>query len=231
MSNFGNAARTVCFGRALMVSTATLIGCGVASDDEVTGKSAEAVGSSIFISGEIVNATGLGLPGVTVSLGGSSTATQTTGSHGGYSFGPLAAGTYSITPTSPKGGGCVFSPNFVNLGKLASNTTQVFTGSGATCVGTTGAAITLSDQLGTSFTMPVSTYTVSYDGTHQVLSFTKPVDNTTALFSSALSKGKTFVTAQLIVPSRVLSTFQTSRPSSQTFSGAAKQTETDTLTQ
>ncbi len=85
----------------------------------------------ITISGEISDANALPLPGVTVTLAGTSDSVQTD-SNGMYSFSGLVAGSYSVRPTF---GGCSFVPDVVNLNNLSTSTTQNFNGSGPSCGG------------------------------------------------------------------------------------------------
>lgn len=85
------------------------------------------------VSGQVVNAIGQPIAGVTVTLAGSSDAVQVTGADGSYSFANLAAGSYSVRPTLAN---CAFVPDVVNLNNLATSVVQTFDGSGSGCGGT-----------------------------------------------------------------------------------------------
>ncbi|HEX3905581.1 MAG TPA: carboxypeptidase-like regulatory domain-containing protein [Polyangia bacterium] len=89
--------------------------------------------SSITISGQITDASGLGLVNVTVALNGSSQSSKKTDAQGNYAFTGLNPGSYSLQPAL---GGCSFLPDVVNLNNLTASTVQGFAGSGATCGGT-----------------------------------------------------------------------------------------------
>src|SRR6185437_3770742 len=75
------------------------------------------------ISGQIT-ASGTGLSGVTVALSGASTATAITSSGGNYSFGSLAPGTYTVTPSRT---GYTFTPPSRTFTNIGSSQTASFT--------------------------------------------------------------------------------------------------------
>ncbi len=92
--------------------------------------------STHTISGS-VTLNGSGVPGVTVSLSGAATASTTTDSNGNYSFGDIANGSYTITPSLT---GYAFSPSNSSQTMNNANISGVnFTESGSTIVVTTPA--------------------------------------------------------------------------------------------
>jgi hypothetical protein len=112
---------------------AIIVACGsrAGAPKESVGRAAQAVTASIEISGQIVDATGLPLPGVTVTLAGSADVVQTE-VDGSYAFTQLAPGSYSVRPTFNQ---CSFQPDVVNLNNLNASATQNFGGSGQGCGG------------------------------------------------------------------------------------------------
>jgi RHS repeat-associated protein len=88
-------------------------------------------GATISISGQITNASGIGVAGVTLQMTGSAQGATQTDAVGNYSFGGLATGSYSVTPTQS---GCMLTPSVANLNNITKNTTQSFTASGTGCV-------------------------------------------------------------------------------------------------
>ncbi len=82
-----------------------------------------------------VTLNGSGIPGVTVSLSGASTASTTTDANGNYSFGDVANGSYTITPSLT---GFTFSPSSSSQTVNNTNISGVnFAESGSTIVVTT----------------------------------------------------------------------------------------------
>src|SRR5580658_7253033 len=126
-------SRHIVAGRtwALAILIAALFSCAKPTGESV-GRSRQAIFSGLTISGEINDANGLPLPGVTVTLAGSLDVVQTD-ANGNYSFTGLAPGSYSVRPTF---NGCSFVPDVVNLNNLNASTTQDFNGSGPSCGGT-----------------------------------------------------------------------------------------------
>jgi FG-GAP-like repeat/Carboxypeptidase regulatory-like domain len=81
------------------------------------------------ISGRVRNFGGVGLPGATVTLSGSKTATMTTGADGTYAFTNLrAGGSFTVTPSLAK---FVFLPHSSTFTSLSSNRVVNFIGSPA----------------------------------------------------------------------------------------------------
>ena len=108
------------------------LGCGVTPPEaEDTMVVRSALTGNIVISGRVTNPSGGGLSNVTVTLAGSASTSQQTTATGAYSFGSLAAGSYSVRPTRTN---CAFSPDVVNLNNLKSSVTRNFVGSGSGCV-------------------------------------------------------------------------------------------------
>jgi hypothetical protein len=105
-------------------------GCGPTAQDDGLASVQRAVTGNIVISGKVADASGNGLGGVTVTLAGAASTSQQTGAAGTYSFGGLAAGSYSVRPTKTS---CAFTPDVVNLNNLNANKTQNFVGSGSGC--------------------------------------------------------------------------------------------------
>jgi len=124
--------RSQCTILSLLLASASF-GCeGPPSEGDVTVIQG-AVNGNIVISGRVTNSSGAGLSNVTVVLAGSASTSQQTTSTGAYSFGGLAAGSYSVRPTKTN---CAFSPDVANLNNLQSSATRNFVGSGSAC--TTG---------------------------------------------------------------------------------------------
>ena len=113
-------------------------GCGVPPSGGDVTTFQGAVTGNIVISGRVTNSSGGGLANVTVTLAGAASTSQQTTSTGAYSFGGLAAGSYSVRPAQTN---CVFSPDVVNLNNLQSSTTRNFVGSGSGC-GSAGGGVT-----------------------------------------------------------------------------------------
>ena len=81
--------------------------------------------TSLTISGRVaLNGRGA-MPGVTVTLAGTRSATQVTDSDGNYAFSGLPTGSYSVRPTPV---GVSFAPDVVNLNGLLSDVVQKFFG-------------------------------------------------------------------------------------------------------
>ncbi|MFZ4857316.1 MAG: carboxypeptidase-like regulatory domain-containing protein [Desulfuromonadaceae bacterium] len=79
-----------------------LTGCGGGG-----GSGSVAVEQTYSISGKVINASGAGVAGVVITLGGTASGTQTTAGDGTYTFPSLRKGDYSLTPSLP---GYFFSP-------------------------------------------------------------------------------------------------------------------------
>src|SRR5262249_37665285 len=96
---------------------------------------------ALTVSGEINDAAGLPLPGVTVLLAGPVQGTQTTDASGRYTFTKVQPGSYTV---QPKLTGCSFLPAVARLDNLASDAAVFFGGSGPSCGGspTVGAGAT-----------------------------------------------------------------------------------------
>jgi hypothetical protein len=146
------------------------------------------------ISGNIA-VSGTGLSGVTVSLGGASTAMTTTDSSGDYSFASLTAGTYTVTPSR---NGYTFSPSSKTLTNISSNQTASF-------IATPPATYTISGQITLSGTA-LSSVTVALSG---ALTATTTTDSSGKYSFTSLAPGTYTVT-----PTRSGYTFT---PPSQTF--------------
>jgi hypothetical protein len=71
----------------------------------------------------VIDRHGRPVPGVTVTLAGSSEARAVTDGNGRYGFAGLVPGSYSVRPTD---GRCRFQPDVANLNNLASATAQDF---------------------------------------------------------------------------------------------------------
>ena len=110
-------------------------GCSSGSGETAPTASMAAITGSITISGQVKNASGAGIPGVTITLAGTARIVQTTGTNGTYAFTQLVSGSYSLQPSSSV---CTFTPTVVNLSNVNSNVTQNFTASGAACSGSGG---------------------------------------------------------------------------------------------
>ena len=121
--------RSQCTMLSLLLASAA-VGCGVppAGGDVTTLQGA--VNGNIVISGRVTNASGGGLANVTVTLAGAASTSQQTTSTGAYSFGGLAAGSYSVRPSRTN---CAFTPDVVNLNNLQGSTTRNFVGNGSGC--------------------------------------------------------------------------------------------------
>ena len=82
------------------------------------------------ISGTVRDISGVGMPGVTMTLSGSMTGTIITGADGSYAFTNLpGGGNYSVTPSLAK---FMFSPPFATFNNLSSNRVVNFVGRVAT---------------------------------------------------------------------------------------------------
>ena len=78
--------------------------------------------SAYSISGRVVNASGSGVAGVTLTLAGGRSATAASDSAGGFSFSALPAGsTYTVTPSMS---GWTFSPTVLTYTSLSANQTN-----------------------------------------------------------------------------------------------------------
>jgi hypothetical protein len=86
----------------------------------------------LTISGEINNANGMPLSGVTVQILGLANAQQTTGAAGGFSFANLVPGPYVVQPSLA---GCSFTPSSLTYGSLTDSATAFVVGSGPNCGG------------------------------------------------------------------------------------------------
>jgi hypothetical protein len=117
---------------SVFLFAAILVGCGVLAAPEHLSTTTEALGGSITISGQVFDANGLFLSGVTVTLAGSADATQTSDANGKYAFSGLSNGSYSVRPTL---NGCSFMPDVVNLNNLTASITENLNGSGTSCGG------------------------------------------------------------------------------------------------
>lgn len=121
-----------CFGPAAgwlaLVMVGAIAGCGAAGEPENVGAGEQAL-SGIVINGRVTRS-GVGIPGVTVTLAGSRSIQATTDWAGNYAFYGLANGSYSVRATRA---GCSFTPDVVNLNNLAASTTRNFTASGSSC--------------------------------------------------------------------------------------------------
>ena len=124
--------RSQCTILSLLLASA-YAGCGATPPADDVTQIQGAVNGNIVISGRVTNSSGAGLSNVTVVLAGSASTSQQTTSTGAYSFGGLAAGSYSVRPTKTN---CAFSPDVANLNNLQSSATRNFVGSGSAC--TTG---------------------------------------------------------------------------------------------
>lgn len=131
-------------GCLISVIAVLLAGCSFdatsESPNELLGSATQAV-TTLTLSGKVKTASGVGIPGVTVTLAGSGQGTRITDSTGNYSFSGLAAGSYSLRPTQ---NACSLTPDVVNLNNLTSSKTQNFVGSGSGC-GVAGRAMILVD--------------------------------------------------------------------------------------
>jgi hypothetical protein len=97
-------------------------GDGLLNDDEPR--------ASVQITGRVVDASGSGVAGVTVNLGGAQTAVARTDSAGRFTFGLVsAAGAHTVTPA---GGGLTFSPASRTIANPAWNQTAYFLAGSAT---------------------------------------------------------------------------------------------------
>jgi hypothetical protein len=137
-------------------------GCGPTAQDDGLASVQRAVTGNIVISGKVADASGNGLGGVTVTLAGAASTSQQTGAAGTYSFGGLAAGSYSVRPTKTS---CAFTPDVVNLNNLNANKTQNFVGSGSGCaVGGGGGAGGSGGAGGVGGSVELDEYPVKEDG-------------------------------------------------------------------
>jgi hypothetical protein len=121
-----------------LLLAAAAAGCGVPPSGGDVTTFQGAITGNIVISGRVTNSSGGGLANVTVTLAGAASTSQQTTSTGAYSFGGLAAGSYSVRPSRTN---CVFSPDVVNLNNLQSSTTRNFVGNGSGC-GSAGGGVT-----------------------------------------------------------------------------------------
>ncbi len=124
----------------LAIAATSLVGC---ADETATTVSTESSALTGTISGTISDTQGRPLQGVSVALNGRTQATTTTGASGTYSFAlnvPDASASWSVMPTR---GGCTFNPSVVNFNFITGSRVANFTGSGASCTGTTTGPPTL----------------------------------------------------------------------------------------
>ena len=119
--------RSQCTILSLLLASA-YAGCGATPPADDVTQIQGAVTGNIVISGRVTNSSGAGLSNVTVALAGSASTSQQTTSTGAYSFGGLAAGSYSVRPTKTN---CAFAPTVANLNNLNSSATRNFVGSGS----------------------------------------------------------------------------------------------------
>jgi hypothetical protein len=101
-----NASTTVNFG-----GSGSSCGGAPANSGATSGK--------LTISGKVTDPSGNVVPGVRLSLSGPVLAFRTTTALGTYSY-SVNAGLYTITPT----GSCDYTPRFVNLGRITTNSKQ-----------------------------------------------------------------------------------------------------------
>jgi hypothetical protein len=179
--------------------------CGgaVADPSESTSTTSQALSGPdaglITISGNVLDATGFGVVGVTMTLDGTSQAAQITDQAGAFRF-TVKPGSYSLTPMVTPGffpPGFVncpgFSPNVVNLNNLTASTTVNFLGFGQSIVtdcfpapnqGATSGAFSISGKV-TSGGLPVAGVKVSLNGSTQA---TRIADETGA-YSFSVNPG------------------------------------------
>lgn len=153
--------KTIKFLLAMLVSI-VLVGCS-------SGGSSTPTPTTYGISGT-VTLTGAALPGVTVALGGTSTATATTDASGNYSFTGLADGSYTVTPTKT---GDIFVPNSLavtvsganvsaqNFAATANSATTYSISGVVSGAVTSGVTITLSGGAGSTVTVVGGAYSFS----------------------------------------------------------------------
>lgn len=180
-------ARVVFPASALCAVSVVVTGCGgmVADPQESIATTSQALSDPdaglITISGNVLDATGFGVVGVTMKLNGTSQAAQITDQLGAFKF-TVQPGSYSLTPLVTPGffpPGFVncpgFSPNVVNLNNLTASTTVNILGFGQSSVtdcfpapnqGATSGALTISGQV-TSGGQPVAGVKVSLNGSTQ----------------------------------------------------------------
>jgi len=140
-------------------------------------KTATTMASVWAITGTINDSAGAGLSGVTVTLSGDASATDTTDGSGAYSFGNLANGSYTVTPTKA---GSTFSPASDNVtvngaDKVATTMAQVWEITGtindSAGAGLSGVTVTLTgDASDSTTTAGDGTYSFSglSDGSYTV---------------------------------------------------------------
>ena len=98
----------------------------VTVNGQTTGVNFAAPLNQFLISGRVTNLSSAGIEGVTMTLGGSASATTQTDSQGNFSFGPLPGNvTYTVAAART---GYSFVPTAANVPNLASNTQLAFTG-------------------------------------------------------------------------------------------------------
>ncbi len=142
-------------------------GSGLSCGGTATGR--------LTISGEINDANGLPLSGVSVQLGGSTASPQTTAAAGTFSFGGLVPGSYVVKPTLS---GCAFNPQQLDVDNLTDNRAVLLGGSGASCGGaptvnegaTTG-SLTISGHIQDSAGNAIVGAELTMGGTAQALRF------------------------------------------------------------
>ncbi|MGD0283069.1 MAG: C10 family peptidase [Dissulfurispiraceae bacterium] len=171
---------------------------------------AGAATNTYSISGTVTISGGTGLPGVTMTLSGTSSATTTTESDGSYSFTGLSNGSYTISPGLS---GYTFSPSNLNLSVNGANVTaQNITGT----VSAYSLTVTLSGTgTGTVTSTPGgiscgSTCSASYSrGTSVTLTSAPTSGSTFTSWSGCDSTSGTTCTVAMTSPRSVTATFTT----------------------
>jgi hypothetical protein len=120
---------------------------------------ATAVGSFTYsISGTVTDSGGGALSGATMTLSGASSATTVTDTNGNYSFGSLADGSYTVTPSLT---GYTFSPASLTVTVNGGDVTgQNFTGT----AGSTTTTYSISGRVGTSSGSPLPGVSLTLSG-------------------------------------------------------------------
>src|SRR5262245_48694689 len=90
-------------------------GCSSRGVPDPAGERPASLTATISITGQVTDAGGLGLGGVTVTLAGNVSKAIKTDAKGSYAFTSLNAGSYSVRPTFKN---CAFVPDVVNLNNL-----------------------------------------------------------------------------------------------------------------
>lgn len=115
------------FGRTAAAAAMIMTACSANVDGDIASEQQALAGN--VISGRVTKS-GVGIPGVTVTLAGAKSMATTTDWNGNYAFFGLSNGSYSVRPTKTS---CAFTPDVVNLNNLSSSVTQNFTAAGASC--------------------------------------------------------------------------------------------------